>query len=259
MMQTEELATQLPTRGRQIKFTPERLEQIRNLVERGKSREEIAELIGVTVGSLQVTCSKLGISLRRVVFSNGMGLLRRGGPHSSNGTSTYTPSRGGGGVSLPPINEQAQQNSQSGPAKQHHQERVIKNEVDLANLALRMQYRGGDTKGAAMTMTNASPPARGRRVKFTPQVIEQIKGFVAVGISREEIANRVGVTVGSLQVTCSRLGISLRRIIFANGSGRRTADVRGWTIATPGSVGIAYVREQKEVSQPATRATPLAN
>ena len=59
MMRTEELATQLPTRGRQIKFTPERLEQIRNLVERGKSREEIAELIGVTVGSLQVTCSKL--------------------------------------------------------------------------------------------------------------------------------------------------------------------------------------------------------
>src|SRR5262249_55398898 len=59
--------------------------------------------------------------------------------------------------------------------------------------------------------------------------------------------------------TCSRLGISLRRIISANGSGRRTADVRGGTIPTPGSVGIAYVREQKEVSQPAARATPLAN
>ncbi len=116
----------------------------------------------------------------------------------------------------------------------------------------------GDTKGAAMTMTNASPPARGRRVKFTPQVIEQIKGFVAVGISREEIANRVGVTVGSLQVTCSRLDISLRRF-SANGSGRRKADVRGGTIPTPGSVGIAHVREQKEVSQPAARATPLAN
>ena len=64
---------------------------------------------------------------------------------------------------------------------------------------------------AAMTMTNASPSARGRRVKFTPQVIEQIKEFVAQGISRDEIANRLGVTVGSLQVTCSRLGISLRR------------------------------------------------
>jgi hypothetical protein len=35
---------------------------------------------------------------------------------------------------------------------------------------------------AAMTMTNASSSARGRRVKFTPQVIEQIKGFVAQGI-----------------------------------------------------------------------------
>jgi hypothetical protein len=51
--------------GRPIKFTPERLEQIRNLVERGKSREEIAEMIGVTLGSLQVTCSRVGISLRQ--------------------------------------------------------------------------------------------------------------------------------------------------------------------------------------------------
>lgn len=52
-------------RGRTIKFTPERLQQIRNLVERGMSREDIAATIGVTVGSLQVTCSRLGISLRR--------------------------------------------------------------------------------------------------------------------------------------------------------------------------------------------------
>ena len=52
------------TNGRPIKFTPERMEQIKNLVERGMSREEIAETIGVTLGSLQVTCSKHGISLR---------------------------------------------------------------------------------------------------------------------------------------------------------------------------------------------------
>jgi len=109
-----------------------------------------------------------------------------------------------------------------------------------------------------MTMTNASPPARGRRVKFTPQVIEQIKGFVAVGTSREEIANRVGVTVGSLQVSCSSLGISLRRIISANGS-HHTVDVRG--IPTPCSVGMVRVQEQeqKDVSQPVARATPFAN
>jgi hypothetical protein len=96
-------------------------------------------------------------------------------------------------------------------------------------------------------------------VKFTPQVIEQIKGLVAAGIRRDEIANRVGVTVGSLQVTCSRLGISLRRIILTNGSERHTLDVHGRTIPTPGSVGIAHVREQKEVSQPVARATHLAN
>ena len=57
---------------------------MRTLVERGKSREEIAELIGVTVGSLQVTCSRLGISLRRPAITeraccgdaDGMRLMR---------------------------------------------------------------------------------------------------------------------------------------------------------------------------------------
>ena len=61
--------------------------------------------------------------------------------------------------------------------------------------------------GEIMTMTNASSSARGRRVKFTPQPIEKIKELVAEGLSRDEIANRLGVIVGSLQVTCSRLGI----------------------------------------------------
>jgi hypothetical protein len=42
---------------------------------------------------------------------------------------------------------------------------------------------------------------------ITPQVMERIKELVAEGLSRDEIANRLGVTVGSLQVTCSRLGI----------------------------------------------------
>jgi hypothetical protein len=103
-----------------------------------------------------------------------------------------------------------------------------------------------------MTMTNASPSVRGRRVKFTPQAIEKIKDLVAEGINRDEIANRLGVTVGSLQVTCSRLDISLRRIIFPSCSERRTADVR------LGSVGVAHVQEQKEVSQPEAYAAPVA-
>ena len=46
----------------------------------GKRREEIAELVGVTVGSLQVTCSRLGISLQRPNFNNGIVSLRRNDP-----------------------------------------------------------------------------------------------------------------------------------------------------------------------------------
>jgi hypothetical protein len=115
------------------------------------------------------------------------------------------------------------------------------------------------SNGAAVTITNASPRVRDGRVKFTPQVIEQIKESVAAGINRDEIANRIGVTVGSLQVTCSRLGISLRRITLPNGLRRHMPDIRGRTIPTPCSVGIAHMREQKEVSRPTARAAPSAN
>jgi hypothetical protein len=55
-----------------------RIRQIVNLVERGKSKEQIAEIVGVAVGTLQVTCSKLGISLRPPRFNTGTyGMLRR--------------------------------------------------------------------------------------------------------------------------------------------------------------------------------------
>ena len=139
MLHTEAYATQLSTRGRLIKFTPERIQQIRNLLERGKGREEIAELIGVTVGSLQVTCSRLGISLRRPSFDTQVALLRRGGPNHKNGV----PPDGDGDISIRPTKEQPQ----SGPEEQSQlttpdQERPHK--VDSANLALRIQYRGGE-------------------------------------------------------------------------------------------------------------------
>ena len=177
-MQTEELATQLPTHGRPLKFTPERLEQIRNLVERGKSREEIAELIGVTVGSLQVTCSRLGISLRRVVFDNGTGLLRRGGPHSNTRTSKYSPSRGGD-VPLPPINEQPQQNSQSGPAE-------LKNEVDSANLALVMQYRG-DERTTELPLTQDMMWQLAFEAQFRNMSIGELIGEVTTVIMKKDL------------------------------------------------------------------------
>jgi len=68
---------------RSSKFTPERLEQIRNLIALGKSKEEIAELLGVTVGTLQVTCSKRGISLRRPKLDTGLDSPGHEVPHTA--------------------------------------------------------------------------------------------------------------------------------------------------------------------------------
>jgi len=62
-----------------------------------------------------------------------------------------------------------------------------------------------------MTMLQEKDTTRlGRARKYTPDNIQKIKDWVAEGISREEIAKSLDVSVGSLQVTCSRLGISLR-------------------------------------------------
>jgi len=78
-------SSQVPSRGRPIKFTPGRIQQITNLVERGKSPEEIAELIEVTINSLQVTCSRLGISLRRPKLEQiSLGLNRRDSQRPAN-------------------------------------------------------------------------------------------------------------------------------------------------------------------------------
>jgi hypothetical protein len=107
MNQIAELRTEVVTCGKQLKFTPERIQQIKNLVERGKSRGEIAELVGVTVGSLQVTCSRLGISLRQPSFKTGTGPLR------SNGVSRPSPGRGDGSALLQLIKERPEQNSRS--------------------------------------------------------------------------------------------------------------------------------------------------
>ena len=70
-----------------------------------------------------------------------------------------------------------------------------------------------------MTLQKNATPRGRRTIKFTPANLQRIKDWVAEGISREEIARLIDVTVGSLQVTCSRLGISLRTRQYSNGSG----------------------------------------
>jgi len=60
--------------------------QIRILVDREKTPDEIADIIDVTVDTLQVTCSRFGVSLRRPRFDTGTGYLRPSKERSSNGT-----------------------------------------------------------------------------------------------------------------------------------------------------------------------------
>jgi hypothetical protein len=77
-------ATPAPVHRRQTKFTPANIRQIENLLERGRSKEEIAEIIGVTPATLQVTCSKLGISLRRsALYAAGVARPRQPRPQKS--------------------------------------------------------------------------------------------------------------------------------------------------------------------------------
>jgi hypothetical protein len=59
-----------------------------------------------------------------------------------------------------------------------------------------------------MSYEAASPATsfRSQRTKLTPERIEQIKELIASGVSCEDIAAKVGVTVGTLKVSCSRLG-----------------------------------------------------
>jgi hypothetical protein len=76
------------------KFTPENIRQITNLVERGTSPVEIAEIIGVTLGTLKTTCSKFHISLRRPSYDTGTGLLRHRRGAGSNGASLVRPLNG---------------------------------------------------------------------------------------------------------------------------------------------------------------------
>jgi hypothetical protein len=137
----------LTTRGKPTKFTPERLQQIINLVERGKSRDEVADILGVTVGSLQVTCSRLGISLRRPRIINGVCLLKKREPHCENASVIHHLSNHDGRAPLQPTEEQSQGNSQSEPVEpvliaRPQQERVNKPEACSASVAIRFQYRG---------------------------------------------------------------------------------------------------------------------
>ena len=142
-----------PFKGRPTKFTPERIQEIKNLVAQGKSREEIAGLIGVTVGSLQVTCSKLGISLRRPRINPQNDLPGQGIP-CSNGTvisshSQATPVR----FAFDQFLQSAQEAEPEAEAGALRPDESGKQKATAASLALTMQYKGLQ-RASALALTD---------------------------------------------------------------------------------------------------------
>jgi hypothetical protein len=84
-MESSQENTQSSAYQRRTKFTPQNIRQIINLVERGTSPAQIAEIIGVTLATLKTTCCKLHISLRRPSYDTGTGLLRHRRARADNG------------------------------------------------------------------------------------------------------------------------------------------------------------------------------
>lgn len=82
--------------------------------------------------------------------------------------------------------------------------------------------------------------------KFTPENVERIKDWIAQGLGRDEIASRLGVSVGSLQATCSRLGIGLR---LSAGVQRSIEHVRRADHAVQVKLSIEHVRQADHAVQ----------
>src|SRR5262245_35554661 len=181
--------------GRQLKFTPERVQQSKNLVERGKSRGEIAELIGVTVGSLQVTCSRLGVSLRQPTFKNGTGPLRRNEPRS-NGGSTPSPSRGGDSALLQLSKERPEQNSRSAPVEQAQAptpwQEWAKRATDAgaASFAIRMRYRG-EERTTELPLTQNMIGQLAFEAAFRNVTIGELIGQLIVAVANKDLLQTV--------------------------------------------------------------------
>ena len=80
---------------------------------------------------------------------------------------------------MPPINEQPQQNSQSGPAE-------LKNEVDSANLALVMQYRG-DERTTELPLTQDMIWQLAFEAQFRDMSIGELIGEVTTVIMKKDL------------------------------------------------------------------------
>jgi hypothetical protein len=167
-------------RGRPTKFTPERIEQIRHLVALGMSREEIAGILGVTLGSLQVTCSKLGVSLRRLnpKLNPQLNLPAHevpdtGGPISSPNKVNSVRFTFEQVDELP---QGTQQNETAAPPP----DEIEYQQVDDANLALRMHYRGLE-RAVPLRLSNEVISALALEAQLRGMSLGQLVGGIIAG------------------------------------------------------------------------------
>jgi hypothetical protein len=164
----------------QKKFTREKVGQIRNLVENGKRRQEIAELIGVTVGSLQVTCSKLGISLRQ----RGRRL----------GDPVAVPDDGCSSDGRQSKREPPRQSSQSGPAEDAraatpHPWRASVGAA-TAKFAIRMQYNG-EERSTDLPFTNRMVRRLALEAEARDLRIGEFLGELVMATMKKDLLQRV--------------------------------------------------------------------
>jgi hypothetical protein len=169
-------------RGRPTKFTPERIEQIRHLVALGMSREEIAGILGVTLGSLQVTCSKLGVSLRR--------LNPKLNPQL-NLPAHEVPDTGGPISSPNKVNsvrftfEQVDELSQG--TQQNETAAPPPDEIDGTNLALTMQFRGLE-RAVPLRLSNEVISALALEGQLRGMSLGQLVGGIVAGAMADGLA-----------------------------------------------------------------------
>jgi len=77
-----------------------------------------------------------------------------------------------------------------GPAKQRHQERAIKNGVDLANLALRMRYRD-DERTTELLLTQDMIWQLAFEAQFRDMSIGELVGELIIAIMKKDLFQQV--------------------------------------------------------------------
>jgi hypothetical protein len=163
-------------------------------VERGKSREEIAELIGVTVGSLQVTCSRLGIRLRRPTFNNGTISLRREEPRfnrvSTSGSSGQLTIERLERHARPGPTERAPRPCQAQDAAPWQECGKRATEAGAATFAIRMQYRG-EERTTELPLTQDMIGQLAFEAAFRNVTIGELIGQLIIAVADKDLLQTV--------------------------------------------------------------------